>query len=134
MTNTFINFLQQGLRGFNLGDVKLIEQAQKYSAILQDKFFCKHTSWAYENEFRALYPFDGTETGINVSVDKLSLSVEEIYSGINCSEENKKELSRVASTLNVPYKECSISDVDFTVFKSSKKHKDNILAQLSRKM
>ncbi len=119
MTNTFINFLQQGLHGFNLGDRKLIEQAQKHSAILQDKFFYKHTSWEYENEFRALYPFDGTETGMNVSVDELWLRVEEIYSGINCSKENKKELSRIASKLKVPYKECSMSDVDFTVFRNS---------------
>lgn len=121
MTNTFINFLQQGFRGFKLGDVKLIEESQKLSAILQDKFFYKHTSWEYENEFRALYPFDGTETGLNVSIAEISLSVEEIYSGINCSEENKKELSRIASKLKVPYKECSMSDVDFTVFRNSKK-------------
>ena len=117
----FINFLQQGFRGFKLGDVKLIEESQKHSAILQDKFFYKHTSWEYENEFRALYPFEGTETGLNVSIAELSLSVEEIYSGINCSEENKKELSRIASKLKVPYKECSMSDVDFTVFRNSKK-------------
>ena len=36
-------------------------------------------------------------------------------------EENKKELSRIASKLKVPYKECSMSDVDFTVFRNSKK-------------
>ena len=121
MTNTFMNFLQQGLRGVKLGDVKLFEESQKHSAILQDKFFYKHASWEYENEFRALYPFDGTETGLNVSIDELSLSVEEIYSGINCSKENKKELSQIASKLKVSYKECSMSDVDFTVFRDSQK-------------
>lgn len=56
---------------------------------------------------------------MNVSVDELWLRVEEIYSGINCSKENKKELSRIASKLKVPYKECSMSDVDFTVFRNS---------------
>lgn len=116
VTKTFLSFLQGGLRGIKTGDPKLLAQANLDSAILQDKLFCKHSSWEYENEFRALYPFDGSGSGLNVPICELGLVVEEIYCGINCSDENKKELSRIASVLKVPCKECGKSRTEFTVF------------------
>ena len=116
VTKTFLSFLQQGFRGITTGDKQKLIQAKMDSAILQDKFFCKHSSWEYENEFRALYPFNGCGSGLNVPLCQLGLVVEEIYCGINCSKENKKELSRIASVLKVPCKECSKSHTEFTVF------------------
>lgn len=116
MTKTFLNFLHQGLRGLSIGDVSLLEKAKIDSSIFQDKFFCKHTSWEYENEFRALYKSDGEKTGLNVPIDELGLTVVEIYSGINCESKNIKELERIASTLQVSHKECKKHEREFTIF------------------
>lgn len=116
VTNTFAHFINNGIRGIKHNDIDFFKQAEKDSSVLQDKFFYKHISWSYENEYRALYPFDGKTKGLNVPIDELGLIVEEIYSGINCSSENKIELSQIASVLGVPYKECKINNVDFTVF------------------
>lgn len=117
LTNTFLHFLQQADLGENLGNRDFINEALKDSAILQDKFFYKHISWAYEHEYRALYPFDGTTFGTNVPISELSLTVDTIYSGINCSDGNKEKLAQIASTLGVPCKKCAIHPTDFTVFK-----------------
>lgn len=116
LTNTFLHFLQQAHQGMTLDNEKFIKEAVVNSAVLQDKFFYKHISWSYENEYRAIYPFDGKTSGLNVPIKELKLSVEEIYCGINCSDTNKNELSQIASVLRVPCKECSISDTEFTVF------------------
>lgn len=111
VTKTFLSLLRNPFR-----DKNFMEEAEKDMAILQDKFFYKHDSWSYEKEYRALYPCDANGIGLNVSISELGLSVAEIYSGINCSEENKRELARIAKKLKVPYKECAISATDFTVF------------------
>jgi len=116
VTKTFLNFLYQAHRGTTENSVELLKQAEMNVAILQDKFFYKHTSWEYECEYRALYPVGEKIDGLNVPINDLGLSVEAIYSGINCSEENKNELSRIASVLGVPHKECVVSSTDFTVF------------------
>lgn len=115
MTKTFLNLIHMINKGMKMQDNRFIDEAKINSAILQDKFFYKHISWAYENEFRALWPFEGHKTGFNIPIDELSLTVEEIYGGINCSDSNKKELSKIATMLNVPFKECTMSNTEFTV-------------------
>lgn len=116
VTNIFLNFLQHGLYLMSDSNSKLLTQVKKDFVILQDKFFLKHTSWAYENEYRALYELNESTMGLNVPISELELSVEEIYSGINCCENNKLILSQIADSLGVPYKECSMSDTIYTVF------------------
>lgn len=115
MTKTFLNLIHMINKGITMQDKSFIDEANIYSAVLQDKFFYKHNSWEYENEYRALWPFESDKTGFNLPIAELSLTVQEIYSGINCSDENKKELSNIATILNVPFKECAMSNSEFTV-------------------
>ncbi len=54
----------------------------------------KHISWKYENEFRCMIGKKSSEDNL------LSAKPSAIYIGINCSEDNKKELIRISKKNN----------------------------------
>ena len=83
---------------------------------MQEIFFYKHNSWAYEHEYRALFPVDHEIAGMNVDIGDLGLSASEIYCGINCNAKNKNRLAEIAIKIGVPIKECKASNIAFTVF------------------
>lgn len=116
IANIFCNFLQAAHQSATVFDQHAYLQAQIYATIMQEMFFLEHRSWEYEHEYRGLYPVEIENTGMNVSLADLGLSVLEIYCGINCCEHNKKRLSDIATKLGVPCKECRISSHNFTVF------------------
>lgn len=92
------------------------QKVQLYSTIMHEIFFCKHKSWAYEHEYRAVFPVEHETVGRNVDIGELGLSVSEIYCGINCNAKNKNRLAEIALKIGVPIKECKVSDTAFTVF------------------
>lgn len=89
---------------------------------LRDMFFlinnCKHKSWEYENEYRCLYPIiEGELKGQNVSNSDIGIQPVEIYIGMNCSDENKERLKRIAhDVFHCDVYVCKISKTDFLVF------------------
>lgn len=99
----------------NTENEKILEE---YRAVLMENFFMKHESWKYEKEYRAIYPLGTTVNhGLNVSLDELGISAEEIICGYKCAEEHIKRLSSIADSLSIPCKKCELSETDFTVFR-----------------
>ena len=74
---------------------------------------CKDQSWAHEREYRALY--FGKENGVGevVKCTDLNIKLKAIYSGIRCSEKNKKILRKIAEELNVDFHEMKSSPTDY---------------------
>lgn len=116
IAHIFTNFLNAAHQYTNVGSAEYFQKARIYSTIMQEIFFYKHNSWAYEHEYRALFPVDHEIAGMNVDIGDLGLSASEIYCGINCNAKNKNRLAEIAIKIGVPIKECKASNIAFTVF------------------
>ena len=116
IANIFTNFLNAAHQCTTFGEADYYLKTRIYSTIMQEIFFYKHSSWAYEHEYRAIFPVDHETAGMNVDIGELGLSASEIYCGINCNTKNKKRLVEIATKIGVPIKECKTSPVAFTIF------------------
>ena len=116
IASIFVNFVNAAHQYEATGDMEYLQKVQFYSTIMQEKFFCKHSSWAYEHEYRAILPLENEIDGMNVDISVIGLCVSEIYCGINCNEKNKSELARISAKIGVPIHECKPSNTAFTVF------------------
>ena len=74
------------------------EEAQMLASI-------KDESWKNEKEFRAFYNVGEPGLGEAVKCSTLNVRLKAIYTGVDCSEENKAKLKLIAEKLNVEYHE-----------------------------
>lgn len=94
-----------------------MDDVRFYSMILQEMLFIKHDSWSSENEYRIVFPSEKSiEKGMYVSVTDVGLEVSEIICGYKCARNHIERLSRIADSLSVPCRKCSLSETDFTVY------------------
>lgn len=68
------------------------------SMIYMSSLLCnlKHDSWSYEREFRC------TTSSLAKGMPYISANPKEIFIGMNCSPEHAKQLTEIATTLNIP--------------------------------
>lgn len=63
----------------------------------------KSHEWKYEQEVRVILNYNiYDKPGINISCEELGLKIKCIYIGINCSEENEKEIKLLAEQIGIP--------------------------------
>jgi len=78
------------------------DEANFYQKLLSFKYFMKHDSWKYEDEYRLVMPLGHRpENGYAVEHDMIGLKVENIYAGLKCSDAHKKKLSEICESLNI---------------------------------
>ncbi len=78
---------------------------------------CKSLSWEHEHEYRGIYWGDKNIEGEEVDCSKLNVKLKAIYSGINCSNDNKEKLKEIAKELDVDFYEMSISSDNFSLIR-----------------
>lgn len=88
----------QGRRQILINDLSLIYVAQ---------FLCniKHSTWSYEKEFRCTA---GAQAKGMPYIDAIPKA---IYIGISCSEQNRKKLVEIASTLLIPVYQMRLNEL-----------------------
>lgn len=81
------------LKDVEYSDKAMAQYSSKNSITLKDAFFLKGKSWEYENELRLLYyNLDKQDDHIQIDIPN---SVEAIYFGLKCSEEDKKTIKKI---------------------------------------
>lgn len=92
-------------------------EVEFYAFVLRYQLYLKHISWKHEKEFRIIYPHDlSSEYGQNVSINELGIKTKRIIAGVDCSEENKKQLNDISNGLGLGnIYEAKISDTEYTV-------------------
>jgi len=67
-------------------------------------FNLKHVSWSYENEFRC------TTGAIAKGIPYIEANPKEIFIGMKCSPKHSKQLTEIASVLNVPIHRMALNE------------------------
>lgn len=88
----------QGIKKIVINDLSLIYVAQYLSNI-------KHLTWQYEKEFRCT---NGAKAKGMPYIDAVPKA---IYIGMNCNEQNRKELISIAKQQSVPIYEMKLNDL-----------------------
>lgn len=128
VTKLFIKFVDFGYEIENMNyknnNIKaIIKERDAYATVLKDMYFIKHNSWAYEDEYRIIFPKGDSVSGCNgenVNASCFGLELKEVYCGINCSKENIEKTFDICQRLNVSCKMCEKDEKEFTVFKECK--------------
>ena len=53
---------------------------------------------------------------MNIEIDKIGLSLSNIYTGYKCLPNHVKKLKEISTELNVPMLQCRLSNTQFAVF------------------
>ncbi len=124
----------------NLYDVNYISERQSQSQLWEDariktsqnkstenelllifeKYLTKHISWSNEKEYRIIKDVEDAETdekGRLFDCEEVGLKVEKIFTGIECTEKNKKTLNCISLSLGCgEIVESAMSETKFLLF------------------
>ncbi len=83
--------------------------------IFKENACIKSSDWSWENEYRILYPYCGSEKVIYVNHKKLGLKVSKIISGYRCSEYHRKKLQNICEKIKSEYGHANIRKYEFGI-------------------
>lgn len=67
-----------------------------YTQLFTSLWFIKDSSWQHEKEYRIIYPCSSDVDGEAIPVSMLGLETTGVYIGLNCSDQNRLRLTRIA--------------------------------------
>lgn len=106
-----------------MNDVTMPEKKRKEAkkefdermAFIHMTYTLKHSSWSYENEYRAFCKAIPGEKGTNISAISKGLIPTDVYCGINCSDEHITRIRNISEKTGLGFHCCKSSETEYLI-------------------